>query len=130
MQTFIALVHAIFGFSSLTKVCSFGRRYQQATETNEGPRLVFSKQRIPAEILSGSQECIVCTESLSITQFPALSITATCDHPPTTCLDCITASIKADISNKLWKQIGCPECGQLLEYADVQQYADNETKER
>ena len=90
----------------------------------------MSKQRIPAQILSGDQECAVCTDTMAVAMFPGASVTKSCDHPPTTCLDCVAASIKSDLGNKLWNEIRCPECGELLEYDDVQRYADPETRER
>ena len=92
--------------------------------------MVVSKQRIPAQVLSGDQECVVCTETIGVALFPGASITKSCEHPPATCLECVAMSIQSDLSNKLWNEIRCPECGELLEYDDVQRYADPETRER
>ncbi|KAI8678246.1 RING-type domain-containing protein [Fusarium keratoplasticum] len=36
-------------------------------------------------------------------------------------------SIESDLSSKLWTEIRCPECRELLEYADIQRYANNQT---
>ncbi|EFQ31528.1 IBR domain-containing protein [Colletotrichum graminicola M1.001] len=36
-------------------------------------------------------------------------------------------SIKSDFNSKLWTDIRCPECRELLEYVDIQKYADEET---
>ncbi|KAJ3950237.1 uncharacterized protein N0V96_001381 [Colletotrichum fioriniae] len=36
-------------------------------------------------------------------------------------------SIKSDLNSKLWTEIQCPECRELLEYVDIQKYADGET---
>ncbi|RFN51532.1 ring finger domain-containing protein [Fusarium flagelliforme] len=44
-----------------------------------------------------------------------------------TCLDCIQLSIESDLSSKLWTEIRCPECTELLEYADIQRYANEQT---
>lgn len=102
-------------------------RYQITTQTS---RVVVTNQRVPAEILSGERECAVCTYTKSVSEFPGASITKSCNHPPMTCLECIAMSIRTDLNSKLWNEIRCPECRELLQYADVQRYADNETRER
>ncbi|KAJ4316851.1 hypothetical protein N0V84_007643 [Fusarium piperis] len=38
-----------------------------------------------------------------------------------------TLSIESDLSSKLWTEIRCPECRELLEYVDIQRYANNQT---
>lgn len=47
-----------------------------------------------------------------------------------TCLECVAISIKTDLNNRLWNEIKCPECGETLQYDDVQRFADEETKDR
>jgi hypothetical protein len=80
--------------------------------------------------LRGEIECTVCIDSKPVAAFPGAAVTKTCTHPPTACLDCVAASIRADLNNRLWNQIRCPECRETLEYDDVQRYADAETRER
>lgn len=36
-------------------------------------------------------------------------------------------SIRSDLNSKLWTEIRCPECRELLDYVDIQKYADKET---
>ncbi len=72
----------------------------------------------------------MCCEIRSAGLFPSWSITKSCQHPPTTCLECVAVSIQSDLDNKLWNDIGCPECGERLEYDDVHKYADIPTRER
>ncbi|KFA81896.1 hypothetical protein S40288_01727 [Stachybotrys chartarum IBT 40288] len=100
---------------------SFGQRYHQSSITSN---IVVTRRRIRSEQLSGSRECIVCTDTKPNTQFPRFSITATCAHAPGTCLDCIKASIRSDMNSKLWTDIRCPECREFLDYADIQKYSD------
>lgn len=92
--------------------------------------MVVTNQRTPPEILSGEIECIVCTDSKPVAEFPGAAITKTCAHPPTTCLDCVAVSIRSDLDTRLWNEIRCPECRETLQYDDVQRYADAETRER
>ncbi|OIW27611.1 hypothetical protein CONLIGDRAFT_441211 [Coniochaeta ligniaria NRRL 30616] len=105
----------------------FGQRYQLANETAQ---VVVTNQRMTPEVLSGDTECTVCTDSKPVAQFPGATLTKTCTHPPTTCLDCVAASIRSDLNNRLWNEIRCPECRETLQYDDVQRYADPETRER
>ncbi|KAK5994382.1 E3 ubiquitin-protein ligase RNF19A-like protein [Cladobotryum mycophilum] len=75
-------------------------------------------------------ECVICTETKEDVHFPSSFITLKCEHLPNTCLPCIRASIKSELQNKIWKEIGCPECAAVLEYDDVQRLSDDETKEK
>lgn len=81
-------------------------------------------------MLSGDRECIICTDTKPVSEFPTAAITKTCNHEPTTCLVCVATSIRTDLNNRLWNEIKCPECRETLEYDDVQRFADDETKER
>ncbi|KAI8671014.1 RING-type domain-containing protein [Fusarium keratoplasticum] len=103
---------------------SFGQRYQKAPDSSD---VIVTHQRIPAEASTGDVECLVCTETKGANAFPRFSITSSCTHPPSTCLDCIQLSIESDLSSKLWTEIRCPECRELLEYVDIQRYANNQT---
>ena len=103
---------------------SFGQRYQRAADSTD---LIVTHQRTPRSSISGVLECVVCADTKILDAFPRLSITSTCTHPPNTCLDCIQLSIESDLSSKLWTEIRCPECTELLEYADIQRYANEQT---
>ncbi|KAK7442393.1 hypothetical protein CaCOL14_001213 [Colletotrichum acutatum] len=103
---------------------SFGQRYHKAADTTD---VVVTRQRLPANDLGGSRECPICAETRDISSFPVLSVTPTCNHPPEACLECLQMSIKSDLNSKLWTEIQCPECRELLEYVDIQKYADEET---
>ncbi|POR38891.1 Uncharacterized protein TPAR_00897 [Tolypocladium paradoxum] len=100
---------------------SFGQRYSKAADTAD---IVVTHQRTPAEHLSGEHDCAICMETKEVALFPRFSLTATCKHPPSTCLDCVSMSIKCDLNNRLWTEIRCPECKELLEYVDIQRFAD------
>ena len=103
---------------------SFGQRYQKAADTSD---VIVTHQRVPRAALLGEVECIMCAEIKLINAFPRFSITAACTHPPNTCLECIQMSIESDLNSKLWTEIRCPECRELLEYADIQRYANKQT---
>lgn len=80
-----------------------------------------------AVVSKGKRECIICVETRTAAEFPTLSVTANCTHVPEACLECLRTSIRTDLSSKLWTEIRCPECSELLEYVDIQKYADKET---
>ncbi|KAI8263521.1 hypothetical protein K4K53_008131 [Colletotrichum sp. SAR 10_77] len=103
---------------------SFGQRYQRAADTTD---VVVTRQRLPANDLGGSRECPICAETREASDFPILSVTSMCTHPPEACLECLQMSIRSDLNSKLWTEIRCPECRELLEYVDIQKYADEET---
>jgi hypothetical protein len=98
--------------------------------TKETATVVITNQRRLPDILSGDRECVICTDTKPVSDFPTAGITKACTHEPTTCLVCVATSIQTDLSNRLWNEIKCPECRELLEYDDVQRFADDETKER
>lgn len=128
-RSFVLLLVALYHILpwSLLRNCtiySFGQRYQKAPDSSD---VIVTHQRIPAEANTGEVECLVCTETKGANAFPRFSITSSCTHPPSTCLDCIQLSIESDLSSKLWTEIRCPECRELLEYADIQRYANNQT---
>lgn len=75
-------------------------------------------------------ECVICAETNLPHEFPQASVTATCNHSPATCLDCVRMSIKTDLDTKIWTEIRCPECAAALDYLDIQKYADEETFSR
>ncbi|KAH7156957.1 hypothetical protein EDB81DRAFT_881251 [Dactylonectria macrodidyma] len=102
----------------------FGQRYQKAPDT---PDVIVTRRRVPATAVVGDLDCVVCTETKATGSFPRFSITGSCTHPPTTCLECIQLSIESDLSSKLWTEIRCPECRELLEYADIQRFANKQT---
>ncbi|KAJ4255588.1 hypothetical protein NW762_009585 [Fusarium torreyae] len=102
----------------------FGQRYQKASDSSD---VVITHQRTPRSDVVGDIECIVCADTKDADAFPRFSVTATCTHPPSTCLDCVQLSIESDLNGKLWTELRCPECRELLEYADIQRYANKQT---
>lgn len=77
--------------------------------------------------LSKEQECVICAETLRVSQFPAAAVTDKCTHESNTCLECISHHIRSQLESRMWDQLSCPECPVLLRYADVQKYATNAT---
>lgn len=73
------------------------------------------------------QECIICAETLRVSQFPEARVTDKCSHEPNTCLECISHHIQSQLESRRWDQLSCPECPALLRYADVQRYAARKT---
>ncbi|SPO03343.1 uncharacterized protein DNG_06025 [Cephalotrichum gorgonifer] len=98
-------------------------------QAGEAVDIAVSQPQVSAENNS-DRECIICADTKPPLDFPQTSVTATCNHPPEACLECMRMSIKTDLDTKIWTEIQCPECPATLEYADVQQYADEETFSR
>lgn len=72
------------------------------------------------------KDCAICAETKTVAEYPTARISATCAHAPSTCLECIRTSIKADSQARQWDHIACPECGERLDYFSVKKYADEE----
>ncbi|KAF2656696.1 hypothetical protein K491DRAFT_578106, partial [Lophiostoma macrostomum CBS 122681] len=68
-------------------------------------------------------ECMVCAESRSIRHFPQRPPTAQCTHSVNTCRRCLRSWIKTQFANRIWDQIGCPECQRTMQYTDVREFA-------
>lgn len=77
--------------------------------------------------LTREQECVICTETLRVSQFPEVGVTDRCSHEPNTCLECISHHIQSQLESRRWDQLSCPECSALLRFADVQKFATEET---
>ncbi|CRK21366.1 hypothetical protein BN1723_012357 [Verticillium longisporum] len=109
----------------------FGQHYQQ-TEAfdDESPAVIITRQRVHAKNLPDEKECPICAEPKALARFPIFSVTSACLHPPEACLDCLGVAIRTELNTKHWKDIRCPECHELLEYVDVQRYADDGTFSR
>lgn len=65
------------------------------------------------------KECTICTDERAEHHFPLRSATKECTHPPAVCKRCLRQWITTQFETKVWNQITCPECPNLLEYADV-----------
>ncbi|KAJ6441863.1 Hsp70 family chaperone [Purpureocillium lavendulum] len=114
--------------SSVVDELSFGTRYQASHDPSS---IVLTQRRIPAAHPTGERECGICAETKdTASSFPQLSVSAACRHAPSTCLACLTASIRADLGSKWWTDIRCPECGSPLGYGDVERFADEDTFRR
>jgi hypothetical protein len=77
-----------------------------------------------------TRECIICAELRAPAAFPDAQVTAGCSHAPQTCLDCLSASIRAHVANGFWTDVPCPECPSTMSHAETQRYADAETRQR
>jgi ribosomal protein S27E len=75
-------------------------------------------------------ECVVCRDHKRWIAFPQSPVTEECTHFPTTCLSCLQATVKFGLEQKQWEDIKCPDCGAVLQYRDLQRFADNETKKK
>lgn len=75
-------------------------------------------------------ECVVCRDSKGSIAFPQSPITSECAHFPTTCLKCLQRTLRYGLEQKQWEDIKCPECGTVLQYKDLQKFADDKTRKK
>lgn len=133
-RTFFSIIHIqiaqIYKYNLLMLLLSisFGQRYQSDPGTSS---VLVTHQRIPSDPENdGDRDCLICADTKEEILFPRFSPTASCTHSPNTCLECLERSIRSDLTGKIWTDIRCPECRQLLDYTDIQRYADEETFKR
>lgn len=72
------------------------------------------------------KECVVCTESRSISHFPIEPPTTRCAHDIDVCSRCLQIWISTSFSSKTWDDISCPTCAERLRIEDVQNFAPAE----
>ncbi|KAM0474589.1 hypothetical protein ACHAPX_007533, partial [Trichoderma viride] len=75
-------------------------------------------------------ECVICGDYKGTMSFPQSPITKDCTHFPTTCLMCLQKMLRSELERKQWEDIKCPECGAVLQYQEIQKFADNDTKKK
>ncbi|KAK3488017.1 uncharacterized protein B0T23DRAFT_323735 [Neurospora hispaniola] len=73
-------------------------------------------------------ECVVCTETKDFLHFPLSKLSTDCQHAMRVCVECVRLSITADLKNKYWQDINCPECNNRLDADVVLRYASPETR--
>lgn len=69
-------------------------------------------------------ECSICMEKCSEDQIPSRRVTAGCNHDRDVCIACVRQSISAQFQVKMWNQLSCPCCAQLLRHEDVKEFGD------
>lgn len=76
-----------------------------------------------------ASECVICYNSYDLDKILLCQPTASCKHELNVCKPCLSDSISSQLDNKRWNRIDCPapDCGELLEYRDIQAYADPQT---
>ena len=77
--------------------------------------------------LTTKQDCVICTETLPLSQFPEAGVTESCSHESNTCLECVNRHIQSQLESRMWDQLKCPECPAILRYADIREYATEAT---
>ena len=74
-------------------------------------------------------ECLICYDSFNPAETPVRQPTSSCEHEVNICKSCLSASISSQLETRMWTRISCPAmaCDKLLDYNDVQEFAEPET---
>lgn len=67
--------------------------------------------------------CVICMEDLPVESFSIVRITNKCEHFQDACKECVAASISAQFESKMWDQLKCPLCPELLSHEEIQEHA-------
>ncbi|RMZ26602.1 hypothetical protein D0859_09341 [Hortaea werneckii] len=73
------------------------------------------------------RDCVVCGDTKDPLDFPIDAPTPGCRHPSRLCAQCLQSWVASELDSKGCEGIKCPECPQILQYADVRQAASQET---
>ena len=90
-----------------------------STQANSRPSTLKTNQ-------AAISECIICYSSFDLAETVMRQPTSSCKHETNVCKPCLSASISSQLDTKLWTRIGCPasDCEELLEYRDIQEFAE------
>lgn len=116
-------------------IASMASPYRPITEASKArpQQAVKPKLQMKEEINiieKAEIECSICTETCSNDQIPPRRVTAGCHHSRYVCLACIRHSISTQLEVKMWHQLSCPCCEQLLSHQDVKDFGDPTVFER
>ena len=67
--------------------------------------------------------CIVCWDDLGSEIISQGPITSKCTHERNVCNACISQTISSQLDSKMWDQITCPACEEIMEYPSIQKFA-------
>ena len=114
-------LNAVLAHDQETSDRELGLQLQQEEEEEE--------QRKQQE-RSRTKTCIICTDDLDVLDFHVKPPTSECDHSVETCHKCLQLWVASEFDSNGWEHIKCPQCPQLLSYADMQAAADPEVFNR
>ncbi|EFX05666.1 ring finger protein [Grosmannia clavigera kw1407] len=92
----------------------------------KSPRTV----RTPGTATSRRITCNLCWNEKEVKDFSDYLLTPACSRDCTTCRDCLSSSITADLDNKGPRNIACPTCDEPIPYENVLRHGDTRLKER
>ena len=74
-------------------------------------------------------ECLICYDSFNPAETLVRQPTSSCEQEVNICKSCLSASISSQLETRMWTRISCPAmaCNKLLDYNDVQEFAEPET---
>ncbi|PVG00724.1 hypothetical protein CPB86DRAFT_728715, partial [Serendipita vermifera] len=86
-----------------------------------------STDACPSTFTPPVRECVICTDT--DVEFTTSPPTERCKHEPETCVDCIREHIRVAVVSENTTEVKCPSigCSEVLEYDEVQRWADDET---
>ncbi|KAK4145540.1 uncharacterized protein C8A04DRAFT_10567, partial [Dichotomopilus funicola] len=71
-------------------------------------------------------QCSVCIEDCTLADMPG-RVTARCGHLSTVCRGCLRTWLREGILGGRWDRLGCPDCGEMLDWGDIEDDNDDDT---
>lgn len=101
-------------------------RARTQSRSNHVARPRTTKTASTNQPVSGPSECLICYGSFDPSKTSMRQPTSSCVHEVDICKPCLSASISSQLDAKMWTRISCPSstCEQLLQYNDIQEFAE------
>lgn len=74
--------------------------------------------------------CNLCAETKSLDEFPIGPPAETCTHIVKTCRACVHKWVRAQMKTKMWNELVCPTCPNLLKGRDLEESAPSDEYHR
>lgn len=97
-----------------------GPQTGSGSQVEEAPNVII----INDSAVGDEIHCSICMEKCGEDQIPSRPVTAACNHDRDICLACLKQSISIQFEVKMWNQLCCPCCAQLLSHKDVKDFGD------
>ncbi|KAJ4296060.1 hypothetical protein N0V88_004762 [Collariella sp. IMI 366227] len=125
-QGFVRLGHNGRLLNAWNTEATWGETYEfKITEDDAADIFV----REESWLLEATEQCTLCIETKTLDEMP-VKITSRCSHKVTVCRHCLEEWLCSCIKDGGGDKVKCPDCSEVLEYADVKFHATKEAFEQ
>jgi hypothetical protein len=127
----LANIHQGLSFSSTPLITSMSidmsrkRRHEDVTDEPASKRHAHhpsndsSASTASHEDALDTRTCLVCDETKPVTSFPRIPHISSHGHGNDICYECYALHLEAEVDNKIWNQVSCPQCPMPLQEDEI-----------